>query len=210
MSFLRRTAALGSAAALAVTGSLALAGPAAADETDTSLAEVLAADGNKFDRNQRDFDVLDRVVRVVINAKPDSPVALLADGTQTLTAFIPNDMAFRRLARDIVEPSAGQSERKAFKALAGAVDVDTLETVLLYHVVAGQKLDSEAVVAADDQAVETAQGGEVTVRVNGSKITLEDADASDADPRVVAVDINAQANQLAHAINRVLRPVDLP
>jgi uncharacterized surface protein with fasciclin (FAS1) repeats len=88
--------------------------------------------------------------------------------------------------------------------------VDTLETVLLYHVVAGQKLDSGAVVAADDQAVETAQGGSVTVRVDGSKITLEDADASDADPRVTVTDINAQANQLAHAINRVLRPVDLP
>ena len=48
-----------------------------------------------------------------------------------------------------------------------------------------------------------------TVRVDGSKITLEDADASDADPRVTVTDINAQANQLAHAINRVLRPVAL-
>ncbi len=210
MSFLRRTAAVGSVAALAVTGTLAFSGPASADETDTSLAEVLAADGNTFDKNQRDFDVLDRAVRVVLAAKPESPVAMLADGTQTLTAFAPTDLAFRRLARDIVEPSAGQNERKAFKALAGAVDVDTLETVLLYHVVAGQKLDSEAVVAADDQAVETAQGGSVTVRVDGQKITLEDADASDADPRVTAVDINVQANQVGHAINRVLRPVDLP
>lgn len=210
MSFLRRTAALGSVAALAVTGALATASPVAADETDTSLAEVLAADGNRFDRDQRDFDVLDRAVRTVLNAKPDSPVALLADGTQTLTAFAPTDIAFRRLARDLVGPPAGKSERKAWKALAGAVDVDTLETVLLYHVVAGQKLDSEAVVAAEDQAIETAQGGEVTVRIDGKKITLEDVDTSDADPRVTVVDINVQANQVAHAINRVLRPVDLP
>lgn len=210
MSFLRRTTALGSVAALAVTGTLAFSAPASADETDTSLAEVLAADGNSFDRDQKDFDVLDRAVRVVLAAKPESPVALLADGTQTLTAFAPTDLAFRRLARDLVEPAAGQSERKAFKALAANVDVDTLETVLLYHVVAGQKLDSSAVVAADDQAVETAQGGSVTVRVDGSKITLEDADTSDADPRVTVVDINVQANQVAHAINRVLRPVDLP
>lgn len=209
MSFLRRTAALGSVAALAVTGALATSAPASADETDTSLAEVLAADGNSFDRDQRDFDVLDRAVRVVLGAKPESPVSLLADGTQTLTAFAPTDLAFRRLARDLVEPAAGQSERKAFKALAANVDVDTLEAVLLYHVVAGSKLDSTAVVAADDQAVETA-GGTVTVRVDGSKITLEDADTSDADPRVTVTDINAQANQLAHAINRVLRPVDLP
>jgi uncharacterized surface protein with fasciclin (FAS1) repeats len=210
MNLIRRTAALGSVAALALSGALATASPAAADETDTSLAEVLAADGNTFDKDKRDFDVLDRVVRAVLAAKPESPVGLLADGSVTLTAFAPTDIAFQRLARDLVEPAAGKNERKAFKALAANVDADTLETVLLYHVVAGQKLDSAAVAGAADQAVETAQGGSVTVRINGSKITLEDADTSDADPRVTVVDINSQANQLAHAINRVLRPVDLP
>lgn len=199
---------LATASVAALAGTVLGTAPAQADDT-TSLAEVLATDGNRFDRDQRDFDALDRVVRVVLKAKPDSPVAVLADGTQTLTAFIPNDMAFRRLARDLVGGDAGRSERKAVKALAGAVDVDTLETVLLYHVVLGQKLDSGAVAEADGAAIETAQGGEVTVRVGTHKITLEDLDPTDADPRVVAVDINAEANQLAHAINRVLRPADL-
>ena len=212
MSLVRRSLATLAVTGLAATGTVVALSPApaSADESDTSLAEVLAADGNTFDRDGSDFDALDRAVRVVLAAKPDSPVALLADGTQTLTAFIPTDQAFRRLARDVVGGKAGSSERSAFKALAGAVDVDTIEQVLLYHVVAGQKLDSAAVVAADGVAIETAQGGDITPDVDGETVRVVDLDTSDADPKGVALDINAQANQIAHAIDRVLRPVDLP
>lgn len=211
MSVLRRTLATLAVTGLTAAGSVVALtpAPASADETTTSLAEVLAADGNKLDRDQRDFDVLDRVVRAVLAAKPDSPVAVLADGTQTLTAFLPTDQAFRRLARDLVGPEAGQSERKAFQELAGAVDADTLETVLLYHVVVGQKLDSGIVAESDGAMIETAQGGDITVNVDGKKITIGDLDPTDTDPRVTVVDINSQANQLGHAINRVLRPADL-
>ena len=211
MSVIRRSLATLAVAGLTASGTVVALSPAAsADETDTSLAEVLAADGNKFDRDNNDFDVLDRAVRVVLNAKPESPVALLADGTQTLTAFIPTDQAFRRLARDVVGGKAGGSERSAFRALAGAVDVDTIETVLLYHVVAGQKLDSTAVVGADGTPIETAQGGEITPDVDGETVRVVDLDTSDTDAKGVAFDLNSQANQIAHAIDRVLRPVDLP
>jgi uncharacterized surface protein with fasciclin (FAS1) repeats len=211
MSVLRRTLATLAVTGLTAAGSVVALtpAPASADETTTSLAEVLAADGNKLDRDQKDFDVLDRVVRAVLAAKPDSPVAVLADGTQTLTAFLPTDQAFRRLARDLVGADAGKNERTAFKSLAGAVDADTLETVLLYHVVVGQKLDSGIVAESDGAMIETAQGGDITVNVDGKKITIGDLDPTDTDPRVTVVDINSQANQLGHAINRVLRPADL-
>lgn len=211
MSVLRRTLATLAVTGLTAAGSVVALtpAPASADETTTSLAEVLAADGNKFDRDQKDFDVLDRVVRAVLAAKPDSPVAVLADGTQTVTAFLPTDQAFRRLARDLVGGDAGKNERTAFTSLAGAVDADTLETVLLYHVVVGQKLDSGIVAESDGAMIETAQGGDITVNVEGNKITIGDLDPTDADPRVTVVDINSQANQLGHAINRVLRPADL-
>ena len=211
MSVLRRTLATLAVTGLTAAGSVVALtpAPASADETTTSLAEVLAADGNKFDRDQKDFDVLDRVVRAVLAAKPDSPVAVLADGTQTLTAFLPTDQAFRRMASDLVGGDAGKNERTAFKSLAGAVDADTLETVLLYHVVVGQKLDSGIVAESDGAMIETAQGGDITVNVEGNKITIGDLDPTDTDPRVTVVDINSQANQLGHAINRVLRPADL-
>ena len=67
----------------------------------TSLAEVLAADGNRFDRNRHDFDIVDRAVRTVLKAKPNSPVGVLANGKDALTAFLPTDRAFRRLVRDL-------------------------------------------------------------------------------------------------------------
>ena len=39
---------------------------------------------------------------------------------------------------------------------------------------------------------------------------LKDADTDDRDPRVVVFNINAGNRQIAHAIDRVLRPVNLP
>lgn len=52
----------------------------------TSLASVLAADGQKFDSNWKDFDIVEAAVYAVAAAKPDSPVLALADGKVRLTA----------------------------------------------------------------------------------------------------------------------------
>ena len=62
MSVLRRTLATLAVTGLTAAGSVVALtpAPASADETTTSLAEVLAADGNKLDRDQKDFDVLDK------------------------------------------------------------------------------------------------------------------------------------------------------
>src|SRR4051812_23262089 len=66
-----------------------------------SLAAVLTRDTGGFDRNGKDFDVLTAAVLAVLQAKPNSPVKVLTDGSVALTAFIPNDTAFRLLARDL-------------------------------------------------------------------------------------------------------------
>ena len=110
--------------------------PAATRAGTRSLATVLAADGNKFDRTWGDFDVLDRAVRTVLAAKPDSAVAVLADGNTRLTAFLPTDRAFRRLVRDLTG-TAPATERAVFTA-AATLGVDTIEQVLLFHVVPGR------------------------------------------------------------------------
>ena len=44
---------------------------------ETSLAEVLTSDGNRFDRNAKDFDIVTQAALAVIAANPQSPVALL-------------------------------------------------------------------------------------------------------------------------------------
>ncbi len=194
---------------------LGLAAPAAQADAaprtgTTSLAEVLAADGHGFDHHWADFDVLDAVVGAVLKTKPDSPVAVLADGDTRLTAFLPTDRAFRKLDGALTG-TWPHTEKGVFRSLAGAVDVDTLETVLLYHVVPGATLTSAKVLQSDGATLTTAQGATVTVQVRGRQVRLEDQDpnARDARANPRQLDVNAGNRQIAHGIDRVLRPADL-
>ena len=57
-----RLAAGVTAAAVAASGAALVALPAEAAQGKRSLAAVLAADGNRFDRNWQDFDILDKAV----------------------------------------------------------------------------------------------------------------------------------------------------
>lgn len=202
------------AAVLAATATVAAApGAQAAPSTThragtTSLAAVLAADGHHFDRSWGDFDILDAAVMAVLKEKPKSPVAVLTKGKVRLTAFLPTDRAFQRLAKTLTG-KAPKTERATFKALAGAAGIDVIETVLLYHVVPGKTLGAGKVVKADGKALTTAQGGTVTVKMKGKKVTLVDADPDLANPRVTATDINKGNRQIGHVINRVLLPLDL-
>ncbi len=204
------------AGALVVTGA-GLAAPAAASEQHhkvgkRSLAQVLAKDGTRLDHNWQDFDILEAAVVAVVTAKPSSPVALLTDGSVRLTAFLPIDQAFRDLVGDLTGKRPG-TEKKTVKALLGLVDVDTIETVLLYHVVAGTTLASPKVVAAAKKGTKltTAQGGKLKVISRRGNITLVDKDRDLTDPVVIlnGVDINRGNKQIGHAIDRVLLPIDV-
>lgn len=197
---------------MASTG-LAASAQAAPKSAPQSLATVLTSDKNTFDRNSGDFDVVTEAVLAVLAAKPDSPVGVLASPTTKLTAFVPTDRAFLRLASDLTG-SPVHSERKAFGTVAG-LGIDTVETVLLYHVVPGAKINSKTALQANGAALTTAQGGKIGVVVKkGPRIILADRDANSRNPRVILglTDINkGGANrQIAHGIDRVLRPVDLP
>lgn len=177
-----------------------------------SLAAVLTADKGGFDRKGSDYDILTAAVLAVLKAKPASPVAVLADGSTALTAFIPNDRAFATLVADLQRTKRLPGEEAAFTAVAG-LGIDTVEAVLLYHVVPGATIDREAALKADGASLTTAGGGAVTVDVRGycwKRVTLVDADRSDRDPRAVAFDVNKGNRQIAHGIDRVLRPIDLP
>ena len=174
-----------------------------------SLAAVLTKDTGGFDRNTRDFDVLTKAVLTVLEAKPSSPVSVLTDGSVALTAFVPTDGAFRQLARELSGGSRLPSEQQAFTTVAG-LGVDTVEAVLLYHVVPGATVDKRAAYRSDGARLTTAGGGSVKVDVAWWRIYLVDADRNDRNARVVKFDINKGNRQIAHAVDRVLRPVDLP
>jgi fasciclin domain-containing protein len=177
-----------------------------------SLAAVLTSDGNQFDRNWYDYDIVTEAVLAVTNAKPASPVNLLKDGNVALTAFIPNDRAFQVLVRDLTG-TWPRTERATFEAVA-SLGIDTVETVLLYHVVPGATITKKAAVKANGVALTTAQGGTFTVKVYNRGIPiveLRDQDPNDVNPFLNprALDINKGNKQIAHGIVFVLRPADL-
>lgn len=200
----------------ALTMLVALVMPATAHPKPTqlgtrSLATLLAKDGSGFDKNPNDFDIVDNAVRAVLAAKPSSPVAVLADGTTPLTAFLPTDKAFRRLATELTGKRY-KSEQAAFTALATTLGIDTIESVLLYHVVPGATITFKQARRSDGVVLNTAlAGASITVDVvRGKKVTLVDADTNDRNARVVRHNLNKGNRQIAHGIDRVLRPVDLP
>jgi len=212
---LRRVPALlmTSALALGALSATATAASAQAAPGEDSLAGLLTSDGNKFDKNKNDFDIVTEAALAVVAAKPGTPVALLADGTTRLTVFAPTDQAFRLLVKDLTGQKI-KSEKKIFESLVALAGVDTIETVLLYHVVPGKTLTSSKVLKADGAKLMTAAGKTVKVDIKQKpslSITLKDKDKDDQDPKVVleALDLNKGNKQIAHGIDRVLRPIDL-
>ncbi len=211
---------------IAAVGAIALAAitvapPASATEPlgNKSLAAVLGNDlvpGNGFDKNWNDFDIVREAIDAVIATKGinGTPVGLLADGDVALTAFIPTDRAFQKLVYRVtgVRPT---SEAKTFAAVA-SYGIDFVETVLLYHVIPGATITSDVAVGANGTVLDTAlAGAAITVKVkslNPLDVRLLDLDLNYTNPQLNAgqLDINKGNKQVAHGINRVLRPVDLP
>ena len=173
-----------------------------------SLAAALARDGSGFDRNWNDFDIVDTAVTAVLTAKPGSAVGALADGTVPLTAFLPTDRAFRHLASDLT--GRHYSSESAVFADVASLGIDTVEAVLLYHVVPGATVTYRQALAADGATLTTASGGTVQVDVVGRFfVSVVDADPSDRNPWVVRANLNKGNAQIAHGISEVLRPLDL-
>ncbi len=183
--------------------------PAQAVDGTNSLAAVLTAK-NSYDTDKTNYDIVTAAVLAVLNAKPASPVKVLTDGNTALTAFIPNDGAFLNLVTALTG-TAPASEQAAFTAVAG-LGIDTVESVLLYHVVPGTAILSDAALKANGATLTTALTGKtIAVSVKATTITLGDYDKLANDPTVVLekVDINKGNKQIAHGINAVLLPVAL-
>lgn len=204
----RGLAGLTTAAIIATSGFIITPAATAADGT-TSLASVLTAK-NSYDNDRTNFDIVTAAVLAVLTAKPASGVKVLADGGTAVTAFIPNDGAFMNLVKALTgtEPA---TEAATFAAVAG-LGIDTVEAVLLYHVIPGAAILSPGALAANGATLTTALTGKtISVSVKGTVITLGDYDIVATDPKVVlaSVDINKGNKQVAHGIDAVLLPVQL-
>lgn len=202
---IKRVAAIGAAALL---GAAVIAPTAQAAEGETSLASVLKVGQSKFDRDFADFDILTRAAETVLAAKPNSNVKLLADGSVALTVFAPTDKAFINLASALTGKTV-KTEAAAFKAVAG-LGVDTVEQVLLYHVVPGAPILSQDALKANGAKLKSADMNK-TIAVKVTKapaIILRDKAPKLANPKVILsqVDINKGNKQVAHGIDGVLLP----
>lgn len=208
---MRRLGKLAATAAAAAVMTVGFALPASADTGKTtskkaelgtsSLAALLAKDGSGFDWNWFGFDITDNAVAAVFKAKPTSPVAVLADGKTPVTAFLPTDLAFRNLAQSLTGHRY-KSERKVFTVLASKLGIDTIESVLLYHVVPGATIDYRGALKADGAVLKTAlPGSTVKVKVYyGLFVSLKDADPNDRNPFVLLPNLNRGNRQIAHGI----------
>jgi uncharacterized surface protein with fasciclin (FAS1) repeats len=93
--------------------------------------------------------------------------------------------------------------------------INTVESVLLYHVVPGVRVTKSRALKADNVKLKTALGATIKVDVRHprhqpAQVWLKDKDTNDRNPRAIVFNINAGNRQIAHAIDRVLRPVNLP
>lgn len=215
---LRKLSSVVATVALA-TGTLAIAAPAQAGDQgaaqklgNRSLATVLAADGSGFDKTPGDFDILENAVAAVLEAKPESAVGVLTKGRTPLTAFAPTDAAFRSFTEDLTGNRYAR-EGRVFSELAAAAGIDTVEAVLLYHVVPGATVTYRQAKAAGGAELATALD-DATLRVRvrmERRVFLADADRDAANARVIwrLRNVNLGNKQIAHGVNQVLRPIDL-
>ncbi|MGB9372736.1 MAG: fasciclin domain-containing protein [Jiangellales bacterium] len=195
------------AAAAALAGGVALAAPAQAKSNSSEAPSVydIARDASKgkwaFDRNGDDFDILLAAVRVTgLKGALDNPKA-------DLTVFAPTDAVFK-------QTFGGRSEVGTLIRALKAVnyDLNTLRTVLLYHVT-GLNTDGEKGLSFAEVAA-ALEGGDVTVPMLAGGNTIVKGDltingTSSGPSGIVATDIGLgeASNGVIHVIgDSVLLP----
>jgi uncharacterized surface protein with fasciclin (FAS1) repeats len=135
------------AASAALAGSALLAAPAQASETPTLAGLAVSASGGPGvagtpDKRHWDFDI------AVAALTATNLVGALDDPKASLSVVLPTDGAFIRSANDLIAALGLNhpkvvSEKQALDFYVTTVGLDTVEDVLLYHVVPGKKTLAE-------------------------------------------------------------------
>ncbi|SDB80799.1 Uncaracterized surface protein containing fasciclin (FAS1) repeats [Raineyella antarctica] len=110
-------------------------------------------------------------------------------GPGPFTVFAPNDAAFAKLPAGTVDTLLKEPQGK-------------LSEILKYHVIKGE-VKAADVLTMDGKKVPTLQGGDLTIKVNGDKVSLVDATGHSVN--VITTDVQA-TNGVIHVIDGVLMP----
>ncbi|WP_412550883.1 fasciclin domain-containing protein [Shimia sp. MIT910701] len=172
-----------------------------AESDPGTLLDVLKESGGSFDDDNTDFDMLLAALQATgLDDAADDPEA-------ELTVFAPNDAAFISLAQSL--GYEGDDEEGAFQAIVDAAGVlrpedplSFVSDVLTYHISPGEQ-DSGAVLGSESIDTLLGEG----LGVDGTMLVDADPDAENAE--IIATDI-AASNGVAHVIDEVLLPLDLP
>ena len=200
-------------ATVMLVGLAALPAAASHKTKDGNFVDFIAQQAEKRKGN---FNVIGQVVLALADAGVLTGADVEALSTAKLTAFLPTDLAFRRLAADV----SGQKlwkvkESEVIPILTGALDLATIGAVVKYHIYAGGKVDFGTALKLDtnkrngtDVVIAMYSGGELGIDRRGGKLQLDDAGTAgfgSNDPYVTRKNIRA-GNALVHGISEVLLP----
>ncbi len=119
--------------------------------------------------------------------------ALSSEGP--FTVFAPTNEAFSKLPEGTLE------------TLLNPENIETLQSILKYHVVSGRYMAEDVVNALNDNDgqfnIETLQGQELTVKLWEGNVYLKDANGNKS--QIIITDVDT-SNGVIHAINNVVLP----
>ncbi|MGL4611657.1 MAG: fasciclin domain-containing protein [Trueperaceae bacterium] len=162
------------------------------------LALVLAACGDTDTSEETPETIADVAVAtddlsILVEALTQANLVETLEGEGPFTVFAPTNAAFEALLEEL------QVTKEALLAREDLADI------LTYHVVSGQALKADAVIASAPGSVATVQGDNLSYAVEGESVVLTDARGRKA--TVTSTDIEA-SNGVIHLMDNVVLPAE--
>lgn len=184
--------------------------PAAANDDDTFVDFI----GDAAEKGR--YEIIGQTVLALAGSGDLTEADLAALGSAEITAFLPTDVAFRRLVADIQDKRWWQvRESEVIPALVDALGLPTIAEVVKYHIFAGGQVDYRTALSLDDNrrngtdvSITMYNGGSLDIDRRGRLLQLDDAGQAgfgSNNPFVVQRNVDA-GNAIVHGISEVLLP----
>ncbi len=151
-------------------------------KSDSNENKASAKNQALLDENIVEITSQDASFKTLTTALQAADLSAVLEGPGPFTVFAPTDEAFDQLGQE------------KLNELLKPENKEKLRAVLLYHVVPGKMLAGDL----KTMTVPTANGEDIKITVNGSKVTVGDAEVINAD--IVG------KNGVIHSINAVMIP----